>query len=203
MKRVLTADHWPTNGHIVRDALVPLGYLRTGWVALDPTFGLEGGWWKLWQPRDLMTCCRPEDGSDFRDIQQPTGVIDVVAFDPPYVSQGGRETSTLGPTGMIDRFGMHDTEATPELQQAVNDAGLVEVHRVLRRGGLALVKAQQYVTSGQLFDGTYHVKQCAYELGFRLVDQLIHVGSPGPQPAHARQVHADNNASDLLVLEKR
>ncbi len=50
---VMAAHDWPTNGHLIWD-LVRLGYLNAEDYTLDTTYG-RGVWWKLWQPKRLLT----------------------------------------------------------------------------------------------------------------------------------------------------
>ena len=126
--------------------------------------------------------------------------FDAVAFDPPYVCVGGRETTTI--RGMHDAYGMGDTPTTPQGVQDDINAGLVECFRVVKKGGIVLVKVQSYITSGKLWPGTFLTWRWAEEVGFDLVDHLNHISGARPQPAGRRQVHARRNQSDLLVLRR-
>lgn len=196
---VLAATRWNSNADMILD-LVKLGYLHEDWVTLDPTWG-RGLWWSRWQPKelikhDLFTL----DGVDYRDLPETDNSIDVVTFDPPYVSIGGRKPSRMAE--MHDRFGMLTTPTSPaELQDSIN-WGLRSIYRVLKPKGIALVKNQDYVSSGKLWLGTHHTLTAALALGFQVQDRLEHIGSPRPQPDRARQVHARRNLSTLFVLRK-
>jgi hypothetical protein len=205
---ILAARWWPTNGALVAD--VAKLYLDRSMVALDPTYG-RGKWWTDWCPDDLTAHDLKLDGVDFRKLPEDDGTFDLVAFDPPYVSTGGRKTSTLG--DFNDRYGVTDAPATPAALQAHNDDGLAEVYRVLRRKGLALVKCCDYVSSGRLFPGTHLTLTAAYALGFEQVDRFEHIGHARAQPANrtrlvkgervpVTQQHARRNLSTLLVLRK-
>jgi tRNA G10 N-methylase Trm11 len=205
---VEAATRWPTNAHMIED-VVRLGYLRAADHVLDPTF--EGGtWWKRWRPELLTALNRDHDGTDFRHLDYPDGHFDAIAYDPPYVCKGGRETS--GIKEMDNRYGQEDAPASPaELQALMND-GLTEMHRLVKPArrralhpsepnGVVLMKCKDYISSGRLWPGTHLSLVHALELGFELEDRLEMVTGTGPQ-SQKRQVHARRNLSTLLVLRK-
>lgn len=191
---VLAADSWSTNAELIAD-VARLGYLRREWLTLDPTYG-GGLWWTDWSPEVLVTHDLALDGIDFRELPEADDTFDAVAYDPPYVSVGGRDT-----TGMPDfyaRYGLTDAPRTPlELQQLIND-GLAEVARVLKPRGFALVKCQDYISSGKFWNGTFRTQVAAFALGFTQVDRFEMIGAIRPQPPGRRQVH--RNLSTLLVF---
>lgn len=195
---VLAATAWPTNADLIADCAV-LGYLSDTDHVLDPTYG-RGKWWTKWRPEKLTHHNRTEDGSDFRELPYATGTFDAIAYDPPYVCVGGRDTSGL--PDYLDRYGMGDAPSSPVLLQRLINWGLTEMHRLVKPGGIVLVKCQDYVSSGKLWLGTHHTLTHALALGFECVDRLEHIGSARPQPPGRRQVHVRRNLSTLFVLRK-
>lgn len=205
---VLAASRWRSNAELIADC-ARLHYLRADWVTLDPTYG-RGVWWKAWRPDRLVTCTDrlvptgdetcTYHGVDFRDLPMRDNSFDAVAYDPPYVSIGGRKTT--GIADMHDRFGLTHAPTSPAgVQQLIND-GLTEMLRVVKPRGIVLAKCQDYVSSGRLWPGTHHTLTHALDLGFELLDRFEHVTHPRPQPARARQVHARRNLSTLFVFRK-
>jgi hypothetical protein len=218
---VLSAQLFKDNAEII-EAMFKLKHLRPGFRILDPTFG-QGNWWTRVRPRRLVTHDLAIDGVDFRKLPHRANSFGAVAFDPPYVSPGGRESTNI--KKMYDAYGMTGAPTSPEkLQQLIND-GLAEMYRVVRpsrldsreepSGGIVLVKCMSYVSSGHLWLGEFETIKAAHELGFEVVDQIRHVRkSGGPQPGgrtkklktgrvvKTRQMHAANNCSTLLVLRK-
>lgn len=214
---VYAATEWVTNAQMIAD-VAKLGYLKDSDVILDPTYG-KGGWWRVWHPagdtlvghqwrqrmatgvwwRDWTAGSRHQVW-DFKQMWYADEVFDAVTFDPPYVSPGGR--STTGIPGMHAAYGMDDSPSTPEGVQEDIDAGLRECFRVVKKGGIVLVKCQDYVTSGNLWPGAWLTQQSAYAIGFNLVDILQYLGDGGPQPERETQAHARHNYSTLLVLER-
>lgn len=204
---VLAAGRWPTNGHLIAD--VARLYLEPDSYVLDPTYGL-GRWWTEYRPDRLEASDLDPEKSptgtsvDFRALPHPPDLFDVVAFDPPYVSVGGRTTSTV--PGMLNAYGIDSAPTSPAGVQALIDAGLAEAARVARPSGLILCKCMDYVSSGRLWPGTHHTLTAALGLELELVDRFEHVGEPGPQPttnpdgSPRRQVHARRNLSTLFVF---
>lgn len=203
---------WPTNAQMIAD-VARLGYLKDTDVILDPTYG-KGAWWRVWHPdleaggrvvghqwHQRILSCGVETW-DFRGMWYRDEVFDAVAFDPPYVSVGGRSTS--GINGMHAAYGMDGAPLTPQGVQDDINAGLEECWRVVRKGGIVLVKCQSYVSSGKLWPGLFHTfNHATQSCGFQVVDHLTHVAGPRPQPeGRGPQKHARRNSSDLLVLRR-
>ncbi len=186
---VLAAYAWPSNAELIAD--VASLYLDPEVPTLDPTYG-RGIWWKTWRPvtmvaHDIATL----DGVDFRSLPHGDGEFRQIAFDPPYVCVGGRETT--GMADLHDRFGLTNAPKTPDgVQQLIYD-GLDEMYRVLARKGILLVKCQDYVTSGKLWPGTHLTLNYALTIGLSLVDRFEHIAGVRPQPSGRRQVHARRN----------
>lgn len=203
---VLAATPWLNNAEMIADCH-RLGYLRDEWLTLDPTYG-RGKWWSLYRPPGLVTHDLRLDGVDFRNLPHGDEIFEAVAFDPPYVSVGGRRTTRM--PEFHDAYGMSAAPSSPQGVQELIDDGVVEMHRVLAPAGLLLVKCQDYISSGRLWLGTHHTLTHALEVGFDVVDRLEHIGGVRPQPARWRkdgtpvaQVHARRNLSTLFVLRKR
>jgi hypothetical protein len=192
---VLAATDWPTNADMIAD-VARLGYLRADWRTLDATFG-RGRWWTKWRPRHLVTVDRskgdPQLRADFRNLPFPAGRFDVVAYDPPYKLNGT-------PGGEVDeRYGV-DTPTRWQDRHTLISAGINDCTRVLRPGGMLLVKCQDQVCSGHVRWQTREFADHAEALGLRLIDRLDMLGGR-EQPEGRRQVHARRNLSSLLVLE--
>lgn len=178
---VLAAASWPTNADLIAD--VARLYYRGGEVC-DPTYG-RGLWWTKFQPAVLIRSDVAAKGQtvaahDFTRLPYESGRFAVVAFDPPYVCTGGRETSTL--PDFNDRYGLVDTPRTPGALVAQNIAGLAECARVVQPGGTIWLKSMDYIWSGRLQPVT-HLMICAgLELGLQLEDRFEHVGHVRAQP---------------------
>lgn len=192
---VLAAAQWINNAVLIEQA-AKLGYLD-GHV-LDPTYG-KGNWWTVFQPEKLTKHDLALDGVDFRDLPHPDGTFDAVAFDPPYVSPGGRESTGL--PEFHERYGMADTPRTPRELFEYNSDGFAECARVVKPRGFIVYKSQDYITSGKFQPVTHWIIDHAF--GFAsYVDRFEHISGVRPQPPGRRQVHARRNLSTLLVFKR-
>lgn len=195
MPPILAASSWPTNADLIAD--VAALYFEPVAQILDVTYGM-GNWWTKWRPpillaHDLYTL----DGVDFRHLPEMTDSVEVVAFDPPYVAMGGRDTSNL--PDMTARYGMLNAARTPsDLRVYIRD-GLEECGRVASH--LIIVKCQDYISSGRYQPATHWLLEDAGKMGLELIDRFEHITRPRPQPPGRKQVHARRNLSTLFVFE--
>ena len=195
---ILAAQFWPTNASLIAD--VAALYLDHKVRTLDPTYG-RGSWWKEWRPRKLVKHdLHTLDGVDFRHLPHRAHSFGQIAFDPPYVSVGGRKTSGL--PDYQNRYGMDTSALSPKGVQSLVDEGLAEMVRLLKPEGILLVKVQDYVSSGKLQHGTFQTQCTAVALGLKVIDRFEHLSkSPRPQPPGREQKHGRRNLSTLFVME--
>jgi hypothetical protein len=190
-----------TNGKLIA-RVAELGYLGgpDDWV-LDVTYG-EGKWWTRCTPSLLI---RGE--GDFRDRPEETDTVPVVCFDPPYISTGNRETSSID--AFYRAYGLGELKGWRAIRRLMDD-GQTECARILRPKGFLLVKCMDYVESGRKVWNTFHMVAKGEDLGLRLVDRFHHIstGKGGPQTltnldgSPREQKTAREVSSMLLVFTK-
>ena len=177
-------------------------------LVVDVTWG-KGAFWRKYQPDNFVAHdLDPDkgDGVDFRSLPEAEGSVDVVVFDPPYVSQGGRTTSTI--PGMQGAYGMFNAPGSPEGVDQLIEEGLHEIARVLKLStGRCLVKTSDYISSGKYHPGHLRMLNNALFGGyFTILDEFVHHSGTGPQPktnldgSPRRQVHSRRSHSFLTVL---
>jgi hypothetical protein len=197
---IQAAQAWSTNADLILDVF-ELGYIREADYVLDPTYG-RGTWWARYKPQNLTIHDIALDGVDFRKLPRSYGNrFDVIAFDPPYVSTGGRTTSTT--SEFNERYGLVETPRTPKGLQSLICEGMVELRRCMVPHGIMLVKCMNYISSGKYFAGRFFTEQHGLALGLDIVDEFVHIGAAGMQPPGRRQKHARNNYSTLIVFRSR
>lgn len=205
---VLAATAWPTNADMIVD-IVELGYIKPTDRIIDLTFG-RGVWWRKYRhPGDLWANVGPHNGEplvssnditvvtyeDYTNLPEPWGnQFDVVVFDPPYISMGGRSTSTI--PDFVDRFGLAYAANTPAGLHAWNAQGLAEAVRICKPGGFVMTKCADYISSGQLQLASHWMLQTGLNFGLRVHDKLTHVGHARAQPATTTCRHCDGMGGD-------
>jgi SAM-dependent methyltransferase len=203
---------WPTNGHLIAD-VARLGYVKKTDYVLDPTYG-RGVWWSIWQPKHMAANVwkvgswersemwhGEEPYFDFRNMPFEDGIFDVVAYDPPYKLNGTPTPAVDAPYGV--------DEPTRWRERLVLIAqGQDECARVLKPGGILLLKCQDQVCSGKVVWQTDACTEYGKLLGLEKIDRFDMIGGRA-QPKRTRkdgepsvQVHARHNSSTLLVFRK-
>lgn len=177
-----------TNADLIA-AVAPL-YL-TGSVC-DVTYGL-GGWWRRYRPTELVAHDLDPargDGVDFAALPELDDTYDAVCFDPPYIPQGGYDTSTQ--RDFADRFGL--TSRSRSALWSLIDSGLAECARVSRRW--VLTKCADFVSGGSFHLGHLRVIELASCHGLAVHDLIVHHTGSGPgghnifTPLRARRHHS-------------
>jgi hypothetical protein len=173
-------------------------WIRPDDLVLDVTYG-RGRFWTSFRPEHLVTHDLITDGVDFRQLPEADGTVDVVVFDPPYISTGGVTTSTRT-TGFLDRYGLLTSPKGAHALLEMIGAGIKEASRVLRPKGRLFVKCMDYVESGRLILGRHYVVTTALSLGLEQVDEFVHCSGTGPG-VWERQVHSRRAHSFLCIFE--
>ena len=165
----------------------------------DVTYG-RGNFWTDYRPTNLITHDLALDGVDFRHLPEDDASFDVVVFDPPYMAQGGRDSSTF--KEFLARYGLLDVPKTvSEVETLIRD-GMAEARRVLKPKGRLFVKCMDYINGGRFVQGRHFVVSTAAELGFEQVDEFIHYSGIGAQPDRPRQLHSRRAHSFLCIFGK-
>jgi hypothetical protein len=221
---VLEVQRWETNSALI-EAAFRMHVFTKPWAqervkVLDPTYGKGIFWrWTSYGSKvlpgmtiadDIYPCDDPyielvghdirQDAVDYRSLPYNYNSFDVVVLDPDYVAPGGRATSTIGEFN--DRYGLKAQYESPaSLQMSINQ-GIDEAARVVTVQGIVMVKCMNYISSGKLWLGEYETITAGLKQGLVVEDIFVHQGDPGPQPEHARQMHARSNSSRLIVFRK-
>jgi len=170
-------------------------YIEAGSIVADVTFG-KGVFWNnvdtsRWdfRPTDINT------GVDCRSLPYKDEEIDVLVFDPPYM-HGGKTIKASINQCYHNQNGSHASIIRLYL------GGLLEAWRVLKRGGIVLVKTQDEIESGKQRWSHVEILQSLELIGFKVVDLFVLVQHGQPTMREAYQKTARKNHSYLLVGRK-
>ena len=202
-------------------------HLTDGAKVADVTFG-RGTFWKRIEPgrfdlwasdlvlevdqRDAQV--RYADGVDCRNLPYEDGSFDALVLDPPYMEGFYRRARDhLAGSGTHAAFrrayshgGATSAEEGPRWHDAVTDVYLragAEAWRVLRPGGVLIVKCQDEVSANKQRLTHVEIITGYEDTGFYCKDLFVLVRKNAPGVSRlVRQVHARKNHSYFLVFER-
>ena len=183
-------------------------YVATGSTVADITYG-KGVFWK--KISKGMYRLKPSDlsmGTDSRALPYRDGTIDCVVFDPPYMHTPGGSAHVghqnfeqyYKNNNAASKSGAKYHEAVLELYYDTAS----EAKRVLRDGGVFIVKCQDEVCANQQRLTHVEIINHYATLGFCVEDLfvLMRRNKPGMSRV-AKQVHARKNHSYFIVFWKQ
>lgn len=192
-----------TNGPLIAAAAVL--WIKPEDDVLDMTYG-RGKFWTHYRPEKLTTNDLDPDSEatfhhDFRRLPWSDGTFDVAVFDPPYISPGGRDTSTV--EDFNDRYGLTEAPQTTDQLKGMIESGISEGARVLRPKGRLFVKCMDYQEGSTFHTMRQFVCLAAGNVGHLVqVDEFVHYSGTGPQPSGRRQ-HVSRRAHSFLCIFRK
>lgn len=174
-------------------------HVPEGSVIADVTFG-KGVFWRnvdtskyVLKPSDLM------DGIDFRSLPHEDGSIDALVLDPPYMHDGKTVHKALNKNYRNN----HDPTTSHASVIRLYAGGILEAARVLKKGGVIIVKCQDETESGKQRLSHMELIQQLELLGFEIVDLFVLVQDRDPIMRHDHQNSARKNHSYAIVARFR
>lgn len=218
---ILGATAWTDNGYMMRDVFRLLEHQLD--LAPDPvdlhldgtepprrrphvydlTYG-AGVWWNQLGDEVFVEHGAIADFTRMTEMEFDLSRdgFDVVAFDPPYVLQGGEPRGSEGfadqQRKFRERYGIDKPRNINELKQLIFD-GLATARTLTKAKGFVLVKSMPFVTSGKVHFIPDDITEWMRAAGWTKFDELIFLKAPGPQPNHQRQLQARRNYSVLQI----
>mgnify|MGYP001138720492 CR=1 FL=1 len=163
----------------------------------DVTFG-KGVFWKQIDTRDINFL--PSDitgGIDLRDLPYCDGEIDFIVVDPPYA----HSSATPIKKSINDQYNINSVCGRDNILR-LYFGGIIEAFRVLRKGGILVVKCQDEVMGGKQCFNHIVLLNFAEVYGFVCEDIFVLVQRGRPAMRHKYQIHARKNHSYFLVFRR-
>lgn len=178
-------------------------------IELDPTYS-KGNFYKkgiIADPKykfDLYPQANGVVQANAEHLPLEDNSISTMIFDPPFLATKGKSIKDLSRADsnlMVKRFGRYPTE--PELFKFYQNA-LIEFYRVLKSGGILIVKIQDKVSSGKQYMSHVFMINEAEKLGFYCRDLFILLAKHRMTPKWqvVNQKNARKFHSYFIVFEK-
>lgn len=180
-------------------------YVPRGSKIADITFG-QGVFWKKVEKGAYIV--RPSDirlGVDCRALPYANAEFDCVVFDPPYMHTPGG-TAHQNHQNFELYYVNNGAQSEKKYHEAVLDLyfrGCAEAYRVLRPGGILIVKCQDEVCANKQRLTHVEIINELTDTGFIVEDLFVLMRRNKPGVSRVlKQVHARKNHSYFLVFRK-
>ncbi len=180
-------------------------FVALGSVVADVTYGKGVFWRKIPDGAYHLLATDLSTGVDCRELPYADESVDCVVFDPPYMHTPGG-TAHVGHQNFEGYYRNNQAASTSKYHEAVLElyfAAAREAARVLKRGGVYIVKCQDEVCANQQRLTHVEIINQLQTDGF-VIEDLFVLTRPG-RPGVSRilnQVHARKNHSYFLVFVK-
>ena len=199
MSEILALDPQRTDNALLMADCATLGYLVE--PVVDVTYNMGRFWRKVPPPAIRFDLDEQWDAdvADFRNLPLNDASVSTIVLDPPYKLNG--TSGGAGPSALDAGYGVGGGYiSVADTHKLITD-GIDEAWRVLKVGGLLLLKCQSQQSCGAMNDQPGIFSTYARENGWRDVDRLHVITTPRKQPRKQRT--ARSNISTLVVLRKK
>ncbi len=181
-------------------------YVPPGSTVADVTYGKGVFWRKV--PKDIFHLLATDlsTGTDCRNLPYDSESVDCVVFDPPYMHTPGG-TAHVNHQNYEGYYKNNKASSNKKYHEAVLDlyySAARETHRVLRKGGVYIVKCQDEVCANQ--QRLTHVELIVELANYGFIAEdlfvVVRTGRPGVSRL-LKQAHARKNHSYFLVFLKQ
>ena len=181
-------------------------YVSPGSTVADVTYGRGVFWQKVPDSAFHLLATDLSTGTDCRDLPYDDESLDCVVFDPPYMHTPGG-TAHVNHQNYEGYYKNNQAKSNKKYHEAVLDlyfSAAREASRVLRKGGIYIVKCQDEVCANQ--QRLTHVELIVEFTNYGFVAEdlfvVVRTGRPGVSRL-LKQAHARKNHSYFIVFIKQ
>lgn len=174
----------------------------------DTTHGRGVFWRNVPTGRYELLATDLMDGVDARALPYVDGSIDAGVFDPPWLAASSGQTHGSGETAAFETYYRNNQRSDGPLKYmdailALYYDAAVEARRVLRPGGVYIVKCQDEVHANRQYMLHVDIIVGLRAMGFECVDLFVLVRTNRPGVSRlVRQAHARKAHSYFLVFRR-
>jgi len=180
-------------------------YVPIGSTVADVTYGNGVFWRRIPKCSYRILSSDLASGVDCRQLPYGDGSVDCVVFDPPYMHTPGG-TAHVGHQNFEAYYKNNASQSGKKYHDAVLDLYFTaarEARRVLREGGIYIVKCQDEVCANRQRLSHVEIINELAGYGFVIEDLFVVVRNGKPGVSYIlRQAHARKNHSYFLVFLK-
>lgn len=181
-------------------------YLPKGCTVADVTYGKGVFWRNVPRGKYRLKKTDIKDGVDCRDLPYRTRSLDCVVLDPPYMHTPRTAYRKQPGFEKYYRNSVRPQNGNKKYHDAVLDLYLnasQEAYRVLKDGGILIVKCQDTVCSNQQRLTHVEIINELNAMNYQVEDLFVVVRNNRPGVSRTKkQVHARKNHSYFLVFRK-
>lgn len=187
---MILTGHTGTNADIFPAVLQM--YVEAGSVVADVTYGKGVFWKSIPEGRYELLKSDLMDGIDFRRLPYADTSVDALVLDPPYM-HGGKTVKAS-----INRCYRNENGSHASVVR-LYCGGILEAARVLKKGGIIIVKTQDEIESGKQRWTHIELMRLMEALGFTILDLFVLVQGTIPAMRESYQKTARKNHSYFIV----
>lgn len=185
-------------------------HVPAGSKVADVTFGKGVFWKKVPEGLYRLMASDLSKGTDCRNLPYDSDSVDAVVLDPPYMEGSTRNSAySTGHRQFQSYYGLKSI-AEHKTQDRYHGAVLAlyreastEAYRILRSGGILIVKCQDEVCSNRQRLTHVEIIESLTKTGFFCRDLFVVVRTNKPGVSRVKkQIHARKNHSYFLVFAK-
>lgn len=167
-------------------------YVPNGATIADVTYGRGVFWQQIDKGKYIVLESDLQTGVDFHYLPYAPRTIDVLILDPPYMHGGATVKDSINQC-------YRNENTSHESVIRLYAGGILEAARVLKQGGLILVKTQDEIESGKQRLSHIEIIQLLELFGYSIIDLFVLTQQSIPAMREPYQKSARKNHSYLVV----